>query len=170
MKKECAWCGENLAENNNTTDKKSPVTHGICKSCAKKLITQPSESLHQFLDRLGIPVLLCDDKNDIFAANSLAADILGKKLTDIETNRIGDVLECTHARTPEGCGETVHCKSCTIRIAVLDTFGTGKGLSKIKAYPDTQYDEEKRNLCFEISTEKVGEFVLLKIDDIRKKQ
>ena len=169
MKRECAWCGGSLEDIENHADK-TPITHGICDSCAKKLLSQPSESLHEFLDRLGIPVLLCDNKNNISAANSLASDILGKKLTIIETNRIGDVLECIYADNPEGCGNTVHCKSCTIRRTILETYSSGNNKERVKAYPDTQFGDKDKDLCFEISTEKVGEFVLLRIDDLREEE
>jgi len=119
----------------------------------------------EFLDRLGVPVLLVESEPRVLTGNKPARDLLGKGLGEIEGRRGGEVIECVHANTPGGCGQDVHCKSCTIRNTVLETFETGKSFLHVKAFPDIQFGENVKTMSLEISTEKVADVVLLRIDD-----
>jgi hypothetical protein len=119
----------------------------------------------EFLDRLGVPILLAESEPRVLTANKPARDLLGKGLGDIEGHKGGEVIECVYASTPDGCGQDVHCKACTIRNTVLETFETGKNFLRVKAFPDIQFDQDTRTMSLEISTEKVGDVVLLRIDD-----
>jgi hypothetical protein len=80
--------------------------------------------------------------------------------------RGGDVFECAYASLPGGCGETIHCEACTIRNTVMDTFKTGKSHLKTPAYLLQGIPDNYHEIQFEISTEKVKDVVLLRIDKI----
>ncbi|MBN2104037.1 hypothetical protein JW835_08370 [bacterium] len=84
----------------------------------------------------------------------------------IENYMGGDAMECVYARLPGGCGNTIHCKTCTIRNSVTETFNTGKSLRKVPAYLDQMQDESVKEIKFLISTEMVNDIVLLRIDEI----
>lgn len=163
----CAWCSEELGGDASGAEDDCPVTHGVCLACAQRMLTDLAEPLRDFLDRLGVPVLLIDSSPEVRAANTLASEILGKDVSEIEGHRPGEVIECLHAHEPGGCGHQVHCKSCTIRKAILDTHETGKSLIRIRAYPDIQSPAEgAKRMSVEISTEKVGDVVLLRVHEV----
>jgi PAS domain-containing protein len=165
MRRECAWCRQSLNDVEQADESNRPVTHGICTRCAQLLLARYPESLGSFLDRLPVPILVIDDAPRVFTANEAARLLLGKDLPAIEGRRGGDVIECVHAGAPGGCGEQVHCKSCTIRNTVLETFQTGDGFRRVKAYPDIQVGQSVKTFTVEITTEKVGDFVLLQVDE-----
>ena len=148
MKSVCAWCQADLGEVESEAHLEDSITHGICSSCVARLRSsylERSESLQDFLDRLGVPVLLLESDARVLTGNKLARDLLGKGLGDLEGRRGGEVIECTHSKTPEGCGQTVHCKTCTIRNTVLETFETGRNFLHVQAYPDIQIGAIRRD-------------------------
>jgi hypothetical protein len=145
------------------------ITHGICEACAARLLADPGEALLDFLDRLEVPILVILPDPKIFTANKPARELLGKELPLIQGYRGGEVIECIHAHTGAGCGYEVHCQSCTIRNTVLETFATGQSAVNVPAYPDIQVGQEVKTMSLRISTEKFGDFVLLRIDDLREK-
>jgi hypothetical protein len=165
MKKICAWCKRVLEALDTDHQQKFPITHGICETCAGNLLAQMGRPLYDFLDNLEVPILLMESGPLICTANKHAQKLLDKPLSEIEGRRGGDVIECAHAKRPEGCGNTVHCKSCTIRITVLETFANGKSFFRVPAYPDIQTVSGVKTMCFLITTERVGDFVLLRIED-----
>jgi hypothetical protein len=165
MKRVCAWCQADLGEIESKNQPVDAITHGICAACATRFCSGKGESLMGFLDRLGAPVLLIESEPRVLTANKPARKLLGKGPGDIEGHRGGTVIECVHANTPEGCGQTVHCKSCTIRNTVLETFQTGKSFLHVQAFPDIQIGQDVKKMSLEISTEKVADLVLLRIDD-----
>jgi hypothetical protein len=122
--------------------------------------------LQKFLDGLGVPVLVVDGEGTVRTANMKARGILGKELPEIEGYPGGNVIECVNASSPEGCGNTMHCKACTIRQTVMETFATGRGRSSVPAYPDIHTSSGPRRFRFQISTEKIQDVVLLRLDDI----
>ena len=164
MKRICAWCRVNLGNNPSSSD--DLITHGICDTCAGHLISQMGTPLQKFLDGLGVPVLVVDGEGTVKTANANARETLGKELSAIEGYPGGNVIECVNASLPAGCGNTIHCKACTIRQTVMETYATGKGRSRVPAYPDIHTSSGPRRLSFQISTEKVQDVVLLRLDDI----
>ena len=165
MKKVCAWCRRELESTAADHEQQYPITHGICETCAANLLAQMGRPLQEFLDNLDVPILLLESGPLICSANRQARKLLDKQLADIAGRRGGEVIECVYAKLPEGCGNTVHCKSCTIRITVLETFATGRSFIRVPAYPDIQTLSGVKTMCFLITTEKVGDFVFLRIED-----
>jgi hypothetical protein len=78
----------------------------------------------------------------------------------------GDVFECAYARLPGGCGRTAHCSGCTIRQTVMDTVRTGQGHLRAPAYLNRATPDGVQRIPLTISTERVGDFVLLRIDAV----
>ena len=131
--------------------------------CSATLIDGP---FREFLDSLADPVLLVDKGGFVITANARARSALGKDLEDIEGILGGEVMECAFARLPGGCGRTAHCAACEVRASVTYTIETGSPLSRVEAYVDvaTPRGSERRQLF--ISTERVGQAVLLRLDVI----
>ena len=166
--RECAWCGRSLDKAAAAEAAGALVTHGICPDCKSDFFQRPSPSLRGFLERLGVPVVVLGTDAEVLDANSQARRALGRDLPEAAGRRWGEVMECVHARLPGGCGSAVHCRSCAIRRAVGETYATGRSLRDVPAYLDTQTEAPRKTLCFRISTEKVGQLVLLRVDDLRE--
>ncbi len=61
----------------------------------------------------------------------------------------GEAMECVNARLPEGCGETEHCRTCTIRRTVMDTHLSGQPHERVA----TALDRVDGPVRFWVSTE-----------------
>jgi PAS domain-containing protein len=166
MKKVCAWCNKQLSQDVGQSD--DMISHGICNDCRDYFFSpQGPPSFAKFLDMLDVPVLVVDDDVKVVAANEKARSLLGKSSDDLADMYLGEAIECPYARLPGGCGSTVHCRSCAIRLTVLDTYLTGRSNYDVQAYKDVCFDGGTRNISFLISTVKSGEFVYLKIHEIK---
>lgn len=157
----CSWCGLQLSKP-SVWD--AAVTHGICETCARKLLNNLSEPLPDFLDKLEVPVTLVDEAGMVLTANSQARQLLGKELHQIRGMPSGEVMECVNSFLAEGCGNTVHCNGCAIRNSVMTTHYSGEPCVNVPAYLDTRTIEGTVRIWYLISTEKVAGNVLLKIE------
>ncbi|MEW6237864.1 MAG: hypothetical protein AB1656_20955 [Candidatus Omnitrophota bacterium] len=158
----CAWCGKEMGEAEGSEE---IITHGICASCVQNIAFSKKRSLRAYLNKFEFPILLVDDNVVVKIANNLARKALGKDLREIEGYFGGEAIECVYASQPGGCGKTVHCKACTIRLVVNETYATGKSILGRPAYQDIMMPEGVKQIALSLSTEKVGEFVILRIND-----
>lgn len=166
MKSVCAWCKSDIGEIKEDLDTLG-ITHGICEKCVKILLSENSKSMHEFLDSLCVPVMMIESGVKVRTGNKYARELLGKELSEMEDHRPGDIIECVYSHAPGGCGSDLHCKSCVIRNTVTETFATGKSFINVPAYPDIEILSNVKSMRFTISTEKVGDLVLLRIDDVK---
>lgn len=167
MEKVCAWCGKTIGEVDSTNGgADAPVSHGICPDCFREAMSHRGERLRDCLDRFSDPVFLVDSSGRIIAANSEAFSTLGKAPEELGGQLCGDAFDCRYAGLPGGCGRTTHCKTCTIRLTITDTMESGKSHTRVPAYPDLHHKTGERDIRYLISTEKSGDAVVLRIDDI----
>jgi hypothetical protein len=167
MKVVCAWCTLEIGEVTHQDDSQSfEVTHGICKSCKDYFFGDRHLTLDKFLNRLEAPVLMVNAQGEVVLANDRALQLLQKDLAAVSGFRGGDVMECAYARLPGGCGNTLHCATCTIRLSVMETFKTGICLQQVPAYLNRLNHRSVRKIKFLVSTEKVDDIVLLRIDEV----
>jgi hypothetical protein len=166
VKRICAWCKSELPTTNEGAAIDGAITHGICDDCAQALSAAPRKTAGQFLESLSEPVFLLGAGGRIVSANSAARSVVGKELTAIEDRLNGDVFECVNADLPGGCGNTEHCKACIIRNTVNETIATGKGVVRTPAHQDVKTADGVQTKRYLISTERVAEFVLLRIDAV----
>lgn len=164
MKQICAWCGKDLGKTEAGQEEQEVITHGICKDCAYHLFAQAGMPLLEYLDGLGVPVVVVDDEGTVKTANEQARTLLQKDLSEIEGYKGGDVFECPYAKLPEGCGRTVHCSGCAIRQTVTNTFQTGQSCQSVPADLNHEAGEGIAQTRLLISTQKVRDVVLLRID------
>jgi len=142
------------------------VTHGVCQRCSFRLNAQVGLSLSEYLDGLDAPIVLLGGGGDVRGANSRARAMLGAELPEIVGSLAGDVFECRWASLPEGCGRTVHCSGCAIRRTVTDTYATGRSHLYEPAGLDRGTPDEPKETRLQISTERVRDVVLLRIDEM----
>jgi len=163
MKAVCAWCNKVLEEIDDGNDL---ITHGMCKPCAESLMSRRGQTLIHLLNRLDAPVVLVNSNAEVITCNDQASELLAKERRNIDGYLAGNVIECAHARLLEGCGNSIYCKTCTIRLSVHETYETGKSIEKRKAYINQATPDGENKVAFLISTQKVNDYVLLRIDDV----
>lgn len=166
MRRFCAWCKKDLGTASSNIHSQEVITHGMCDKCTYYLLSQTGMPLQKFLDGLDAPVLVVESSGIIRTANHKARTLVQKDLSEIEGYKGGEVFSCQYARLPEGCGNTMHCSGCTIRRTVMETFQTGKSLLRMPATLKPQEYEESQEIRFYISTEKVSDVVLLRVDAV----
>jgi PAS domain-containing protein len=169
MRAICAWCRKELRRVDSEAHSENLITHGICDECKDNLDFQMGVDLQIFLDSLGAPILVVNGEGAVVTGNGPARTLLGKGLAEVEGYKGGEVFECEHARLPEGCGNTVHCSGCVIRKTVMETYETGKSFQKVPATLDRSCSEDAGETDLLISTERLADVVLLRIDKLEAK-
>lgn len=158
----CAWCGRLIRGPEMPAE--APVSHGVCRECARELKAD-DHSLRAFLNRLEVPVVAVDGNLRLLTVSDSAAEWLQRDAAELEGLLGGEALACAHARLPGGCGQPICCRTCTIRRTVTSTYETGQGQANVAATVD-RAEDDSRPVAFRISTEKVGGYVLLRIEDV----
>jgi len=122
--------------------------------------------MDEFLDSLPPPAIVVQHTRRVLAANSAAKALMSKEHCEMTGQLGGYALGCIYADGPDTCGQAVHCKSCAIKNSVMHTMTTGKPLTDIPASPELSGISGKRLVHFLISTEKVGDFVVVTLRDL----
>ncbi len=164
MELQCAICNEDYIVFNEEISQR-PVSHGICEKCFSSLNTSQT-SINDLINGLEVPILLVNQDGTIVSNNFNASDKLRKTPEQIEGNPGGDVVGCAYSDLPEGCGHTIHCTECTIRNSVMETFESEKGVLLRKAYQYIKTSNGTQYTELLISTEKIGDLVLLQIKNL----
>lgn len=165
MKTICAWCGVPLKID---LKKNNLISHGICPTCRDGIRAGlNSQKINEFLDSFETPVLAVDGDAVILGGNKKAQVVLEKESYQIHQQRGGNAMSCVHSLLPEGCGRTEHCKFCTVRNCIQETFNTGKGQLQVTAPMKILVDGNPVDIRMRISTEKVDDIVLLRIDEMQ---
>lgn len=166
MKCLCSRCRCLINEDSADTAAERIITHGVCDKCADLVLWPNRPLLTDFLDGFDAPVAVVNSLGVVLTANRLARTLLQKELPDIEGFQGGNVFECAFAKLPEGCGMTLHCDGCAIRNTVMSTMVSGKSCLNVPAGLSRGTTNEHQDIRFVISTEKVREVVLLRIDNV----
>jgi len=115
-----------------------------------------------------VPLFVVNPDSGFIYANAQGRALISEDLTGMQNSPpVGEVFECIYSKSSTGCGETLHCKSCTIRNTVLATVTTGINYERIPAYMDLDAEAGQKAVRFLISTQRIGEFVLLRIHDVK---
>lgn len=137
MRLVCSYCRQVIRHDPGTSVKE--VSHGMCHSCAEhfgKLWN--GMSLSEYLDGLPDPVLVVDGDGRVVGLNERLALRLGRDGRDLRGLLAGEAFACSRSRLPEGCGKTVHCRECTIRLAVTHVRDTKRDLVRAPAWLQTK--------------------------------
>lgn len=165
--RQCAWCGKDLGKRGASDEREDrPVSHGVCLDCLRLVLAEGAPSLRDFLGRFPKPVFFVGAGGRVVAGNAQALATVGKSHAEIEGQLGGDAFSCAYADLPGGCGKTVHCKTCTIRLTVAETMMTGQAHHRVPAYQDLHFEAGVCEVEFLISTESAEGGVLLRIDAV----
>lgn len=150
----CSYCRASLGEKPPLD--RDEVSHGMCRECASYFERQWNGlSLGEYLDRFEFPVLVVNEELRVVAANGAMAAMIGREQREVFGLLGGEAAECVHARLPEGCGSTIHCSTCTLRMCVTWTAETGRSIHRVESY--LERDRGREN--FFVSTVKLGRSV-----------
>ena len=164
MTRKCTYCnGELDAAPCGTTA--GAISDGICAGCRKKLNSQEGITLQEFIDTLIVAVIVLDQRGSIQTVNEKARSLFNKELFFFRGRSIGRVFECEYAQLPGGCGESIHCSGCAIRLAVTETYTSGKPVFRMGATLKDLKPGERQEIHYYISTRKRGDAVLLEIEE-----
>ena len=158
----CRWCARDIG----TGDGRKASS--LCGCCLEHFSLPPDGPSQRHLDDLLFPVLgieLYAGKHMITrAVNTHACAWLHKEPGEIIQHLLGNVLECVHARLPEGCGSALPCAACEVLRSVAETVKTGESLV---AVPGNLFQEDAGRLparVFSLTTMKTSKLVLLRLD------
>lgn len=166
MKWVCAWCESEIIDEIGNGHSKA-ITHGICTDCKRKMLNQLEEEPASILDTFDFPILVVNSNVEVQTANTAARKHLSKEFPDIKGKLGGDVFECKNAGLPAGCGKTPKCKGCQLRNLIELTAKTGKSYTRKIATLDHQSGSTVQQLRYLVSTEKINDQILLRIDDVQ---
>lgn len=167
MSLECIYCSsaiQDLGQVNNF------ITRGICPECIENIFTRHDDSIVSFLDNIEAPVLLMQpDPRQVRTANKQACELFEKDLSQIEGRRGGQVFDCIHAFTELGCGKDVNCDDCRIKNSVVETFTNSKSFEGVSIILDIKKNNSIKPYNLQVSTEKVRDLALMRIDKYEEK-
>lgn len=160
MKVICSYCRNEIEEKKPFNDER--VSYGICKSCYEYYLKQiKGLSFDEYLDRFDVPVVIVDDDVRILALNRAAKSLMGKSNNEVIGLLGGEAMECAYARLPEGCGNTIHCLTCSIRNTVTSTMNSGEPQIRVPV----KLHQEDQDIEIFITTQKIGKYIRVKIED-----
>ncbi len=141
-------------------DGDEPISHGICADCRDSFLQHNGVSLQAFIDKFSFPVLVLNGSLEPVSLNKVAAASTRINLEEIQHFSMGEIVECKHSHSPEGCGRTVHCTGCVLRNSVRETNETGQPFSAVPAKLNTTTTE----IQLYVSTMRVDGTVFVKLE------
>ncbi len=170
MKQICTLCKANEVDKPEQSSVRN-ITGGVCSSCNLRFNTSSSAAtLKALADAIDAPVLVMQpDPRQVYTANRKALELFKKELDRVEKQRGGQVFDCVHAFTEAGCGKDVNCQPCKIKNAIVDTLSTGRPYKGVSALLDIRKNTGTSAYTVQISTEKIGDMALIRIDQYNNK-
>lgn len=164
----CRWCQAELTiPYEQTAD--YIITGGSCISCSSQFsISDSTATIRELIESIDVPILVLQpDPRQVYTANKKACELFGKTISQIEGFRGGQVFDCIHSFTELGCGKDVNCEDCKIKGAIVDTFTTGNSFTNVERSLDVKKAEKSATYALQISTERIGDLALVRIDKYR---
>lgn len=163
MRAVCSSCHLELGPVEPLSDER--VTHGMCADCLVFHTAVIGDvRLSEELANHAKPVLVLTPSRRLVTCNRKAEAMLGRPLAELLGLKSGEFLECERSRTTDGCGAASLCDTCAIRQTIEHTVQTGTPHSGIKAVLHTDRDGRSVVRQIELSTEKAGHFVQVRVD------
>lgn len=164
MARLCSWCNNEINAPTPEVRNSRSIAPDVCAACKEHFVFQMGVPLQTYLESLPAPIFVIDGDGVVRSANSEGYKMLNKGPRQVEKKLSGLVFECAYARLPEGCGRTVHCSGCAIRRSIYHTIETGESLIDVPATLRFARDGEPQDIAIRISTERMGDVVLLRVD------
>lgn len=159
----CASCGRPI----DVSNRRRPISAAICERCLHMMAAGADPAkCREIMRGIDAPVLLMQpNPRLVYAANDAALTLFNRSAHEADGRRGGEVFSCIHSFTVAGCGKDVNCDTCRIKAGIVNTFGGTVG-SAINATLIIRGDEDIP-YSMTISTEPVGAYALVRIDEFR---
>lgn len=157
----CAWCGEKLRNIDYGTAK---VSHGICMTCFNKFdLKKDKQSFEKLINKFSNPVVLLDKTGLSICANDSARKRF--HINYIDHKMAGDLIQCIHASRENGCGKQVHCKTCTLRNILNETYTNNKCFQNVSFnYHVIEHGRDEYK-SITVSSKKIGDNVFIEVQN-----
>ncbi|QQS50203.1 MAG: PAS domain S-box protein [Bacteroidota bacterium] len=134
-------------------------------------IQRNEKQLQLIFDNSPVIMMLLNEHAEILRINKTGKQYSGLDTDSVRHRQPGDLLNCIETiYLPQGCGTGEVCKSCTLRLIILEAISSGMGVTKIETSVRIQNKEYIENRDITISVvPAIGEnekTYLLTIDDI----
>ncbi len=138
---------------------------------AEMEILRHQVQLQAIYDNAPLMMCLVNEQREVEQMNRAMAELSGPPPPEGAPRHPGDFLGCLHALDdPAGCGSGPHCGTCPLRLAMLETFRTGRAKSRVETTLHLARQGVRRELRLSASTALMriaGEAkVLLCLEDI----
>lgn len=154
---------EEILAHARTVAEKIAVSYGIYEKPTPQVLD--GLNYNEWIEAIDAPVLLMQgNPRQIVTANIRALELFEKELAEVEGHRGGQVFDCIHAFTDDGCGKDSNCDGCKIRDSIIDTFTTGMPHNGVSTTLLIKKAKKVTNHILQLSTEKVGGLVLIRIE------
>lgn len=125
----------------------------------------------ELFDNVPVPLIEVNGERRVRRANRAALQLVGRPAAAVLGRRGGEVLACMHSLDdPQGCGFGDYCARCPVRLAVMETIETGRGVERLVLDFPRRGEDGPQTLKFRLSTQKVegesGPGALVFIEDI----
>jgi hypothetical protein len=100
----------------------------------------------------------------VVTANRKALELFEKELHEVESHRGGQIFDCVHSFTEAGCGKDINCENCKIKNAIVDTFTTANSHNGVSTELSIKKANGTKTYVLQVSTEKVGDLALVRVD------
>lgn len=156
----CSYCRKNLGQKEPFQDQR--MSHTMCPECLGYFMKQiKGLPIEKYLENFLFPVLIVNADGRIIASNLAAEKMTGKTSDEISGFLGGEVMECQYARLPEGCGNTVHCESCTIRRAIMSVMENGQS----QDHKNVKLKQDDKEIKMIISVKKIDDVVQMIVEE-----
>lgn len=104
------------------------VTDITARKIAEEAIEQGRAELQAVYDFAPVVMCVVDEARRVLFANRAFEELSGRTGVAPQEERACGILGCIHARDDvRGCGYGPHCATCSLRLAIADSFATGQG-------------------------------------------
>lgn len=118
----------------------------------------------EWIEAIDAPVLLLQgNPRQVVTANRRALALFGKERHDVAGLRGGQVFNCLHAFSEEGCGKDRHCDDCKIKEAIVDTLSRAQSHKGVATILPIKGESGVNDYHLQVSTEKVGDLAMVTI-------
>ena len=165
MKRQCAWCKKEMGQVTSPSKSGSQeISHGICSACEFHMrASSRTMELNEYIEDFPHPIVIIDNDRVITNANKVARVALDQDFSSVEQLPAGKVLECKNSHLPGGCGKTVHCGTCNLRILIMDTYNLDKQYVDEQIIIEQTSENALRHLKMSVSSLKIDGVVYLRI-------
>lgn len=117
------------------------------RNLAEKELEQSRTELKTIYDFAPVMMCVVDEERNILFANQAFNSLTNSNDTFPDIKKVGSLFHCINSvEDPRGCGFGEECVNCALRIALAETFKTGKGQNNIDYHSHIEVGSETKEI------------------------